>query len=149
MFFSALVCWCLPIVGLFSPCLWILWLESLVTFFRCSSDPTLHIPVWSCLWYHFPLALSPAFFFFFKIPFIFLTQREIESTSKGSGRQRQRSRLPTHQGDLCGAQSQDPKIITWAKSRCPITWATQAPLLLLLLTHDIFALPTKSHFSFW
>ena len=50
-------------------------------------------------------------FTFFKKDFIYLFDRE--STSRGSGSQgRGRSRLPVEQEVLCGALSQDPRIMT-------------------------------------
>ena len=80
--------------------------------------------------------LALCFWFFVLKDFIYLSDRE--STSKWS--RRGRSRLPTEQGAWCGAQSQDPKIMTRAKSRCLANWATHVPLSLhfvfqLLLNH--------------
>ena len=46
----------------------------------------------------------------------------------GRSRGRGRIRLPTEQGAWCGAQSQDPEIMTWAKGRPSTNWATQATL---------------------
>ena len=51
----------------------------------------------------------------FMILFIYLKERE--STSTGRGRGRGKSRLPTEQEAPCGAQSQDPGIMTRAKGR--------------------------------
>ena len=44
-------------------------------------------------------------------------------------RGRGRSRLPTEQGARFGAQSQDPRITTWADGRRLTKWATQATRL--------------------
>ena len=41
-----------------------------------------------------------------------------ECTSRGRGRGRGRSRLLAEQGAQCGAKSQYPRIMTWAKGRC-------------------------------
>lgn len=50
--------------------------------------------------------------------------------SKGSeqehkGRRQGKSRLPTEQGAWCRTPSQDPGIMTWAKGRHLINWATE------------------------
>ena len=66
------------------------------------------------------------------IPFFFLrfylreSEREREIMSRG-GKGRGRSRLPAEQEAQCRTRSQDPGIITWAKGRCLINWATQVP----------------------
>ena len=59
-----------------------------------------------------------------------LFEREQErAQAEGRGR----SRLPTEQGTSCGAQSQDPRIMTWAKGRHLTGWVTQAPLNLIFI----------------
>ena len=65
------------------------------------------------------------FSFFFFEDFTYLFERE--SRQRGS-RRRGRSRLPAKQGTPPGAQSQDPRIVTWAEGRRLTHWATQAPL---------------------
>ena len=52
---------------------------------------------------------------------------ERASTNRWMDRERGRSRLPTEQGAQCGARSQDPGIMTWAKGRRLTHWITQAP----------------------
>ena len=56
------------------------------------------------------------FFLMFFEDFIYLgesrREKESESTSGGRGRGRGRNRLSTEQGAPCGAQSQDPEIMT-------------------------------------
>ena len=47
---------------------------------------------------------------FFKKDFIYLTERE-RAQAKG-GAEGERSRFPTEQGAGCGAQSQDPSMMT-------------------------------------
>ena len=61
------------------------------------------------------------------------------STSRGSGRGRGRagSSLPTEQGAWCGAPSQDPGIMTWAKGRRLTDWATQAPQYIFCLFVEV------------
>ena len=54
---------------------------------------------------------------------------------RGTGRGRGRSRLFTEQGARCGAQSQDPGIVTWAKGRCLTDCATQVPSRTLFSRH--------------
>ena len=44
-----------------------------------------------------------------------------------------RSRLPTEQGAQREAQSQDPRIMTWAKRRGIMDWATQGPFDKILI----------------
>ena len=58
--------------------------------------------------------------------FIYLV-RERENTSRSRGRGRERSRLSTEEEAWCGAQSQDPEIMTWAKDWHLTDWATQTP----------------------
>ena len=64
----------------------------------------------------FWLIWSPFLTFKKYLFYLFDTEREKISTSSWSGRGR--SRLPKEQGAHCGAQSQDPRIMTWAKGRC-------------------------------
>ena len=66
---------------------------------------------------------------FLKKIFIYLWKREF-----CAHRRRWRSRLLAEQGTRCGALSQDPEIMTWAKGRCLTAWATQvSPELFLRL----------------
>ena len=58
------------------------------------------------------------------LPFIW--ERVRESMSWGRGRWRGRGRLPKEQGAWCGARSQDPRIMPWAKGRRLTDWVTQA-----------------------
>ena len=63
--------------------------------------------------------------FFKKTLFIYQRERNRDSESK-VGR-RGRSRSPTEQGARCGAQSQDPAIMTWVEGRSLSGWATRYP----------------------
>ena len=65
--------------------------------------------------------------FLFKDLCIYLTERASAQAGGGADRGRKRSRLPAKQGAQCGAWSQDPGIMTWAKGRCFTDWATQVP----------------------
>ena len=52
-------------------------------------------------------------FFLFKILFIYFKESRVrESTSEDGGRGRGKSRLLAEQGAQCGAQVQDPEIMT-------------------------------------
>ena len=84
-------------------------------------------------WYKFPYwkqqhNLNPVIhilkfiFIFLKILFIYLTERERAAEGEGE------ADFPAEQGAQCGTQSQDPGIMTWAKGRRLIHWATQALL---------------------
>ena len=68
--------------------------------------------------------------FVFKILFIYLRERQRDSKTAWMGRgwREGRSSLPTEQGAQCWAQSQDPRIMTWAEGRRLTDWATQVPL---------------------
>ena len=64
------------------------------------------------------------------------------------GVRRGRSRLPTEQGAQCGAWSQDPKIMTWAKGKCLTNWATQASLSHIFFSQFIVYTYTSQVFCF-
>ena len=72
--------------------------------------------------YHFIL-----FQFIFKDFYLFIWQWESAQAGGVAGRGGGRSRLPTEQRALCGAPSQDPGIMIWAKGRYLIDWATRHP----------------------
>ena len=57
--------------------------------------------------------------------FLFIYLRE--KTNRGKGREKRTSGLPTEQEGQYEAESQDPKIMTWAEGRCLTDWATQVP----------------------
>ena len=64
--------------------------------------------------------------------YLFIWDKERISSREGQkerGIERERSRLPAEQEALCGAWSQDPETMTWAKGQCLTNWATKAPLL--------------------
>ena len=65
------------------------------------------------------------FLFYFILFYLFIWEGARGSTSRGSSRRRGRSRLPTEQGPRCGAQSQDPGIMTCAEGGGLTDWATQ------------------------
>ena len=67
---------------------------------RCLTDCTIQVP----------LKNSSIILFFF-LEFIYLRETEIVTEIAQVGR-RGRSRLPADQGVQCGAQSQDPEIMT-------------------------------------
>jgi len=52
---------------------------------------------------------------------------------KARGGGRGRSRLPAEQGTRCGAQSQDPEIMTWVEGRRLTNWATWVSLTFQIL----------------
>ena len=62
-------------------------------------------------------------FFFFQRFYLFTWER-----AWAEGRGRGRSRFPAGQEAWHWAQSQESKIMTWAKGRCLTNWATQRPL---------------------
>ena len=63
---------------------------------------------------------------FLKILFIYLRERaQARGATEGEG---EAALFPSlKQGSQCGAPSQDPRIMTWAKGRCLMNWATQVP----------------------
>ena len=85
-------------------------------------------------------------FIFFK-DFIYLFERwgergwergwpeRARGRGRGSKRQREGEKLPAEQGVPCRAWFQDLGIMTWAKGRCLIYWATQEPQELIHLTN--------------
>ena len=64
--------------------------------------------------------------FFLKILFIWERERERVSKGRIEGKGEAHSQL-SKEPDM-GAPSQDLEITTWAKGRCLIDWAIQAPL---------------------
>ena len=91
------------------------------TFFMCkwsSCGPLVTMPAslgWPCCTWEI------LFSSFYKVLFIYLRGRKHEWRGRGRGR----SRHPAEQGALSEAWSQDPEIMTWAKSRSLTDWATQ------------------------
>ena len=78
--------------------------------------------------------------FFFLILFTYMRESK-QAWAEGYGERR--SRLPTEQGlppTLHGTWSQDtPRIMTWAKGRCLIHWATghsQEPILIVIKSQE-------------
>ena len=71
---------------------------------------------------------------------LFIWQREWErAQAEGvAGRRRGRSRLPAEQGAQCGAQSQNPEIMTQVKGRFLTGWATHKPLIFYCLRKKLF-----------
>ena len=53
---------------------------------------------------------------------------------RGEGLGRGRNRLSTEQEARFRPQSQDPKIMAWAEGRGLMDWATQAPLIVSIVT---------------
>ena len=80
-------------------------------------------------------------FFGFVFKVLFIWQREYMCTWAG-GSSRGRSRLHAEQGASHGAPSQDPGIMTWAKSSRLTEWANQAPPKKFCYQHFIFSLPS-------
>ena len=66
------------------------------------------------------------FYLFFK-DFIFLFDRERAQAGWVQAEGEGEAASPAEQGARCGAWSQDPEIMTWAKVRLLTDWATQAP----------------------
>ena len=92
----------------------------------------------------YPFSL-PFFFSLFNRFYLFVWQRERAQAGGAADRGRGRNRPSEKQGAWCGAQSQDPRIMTWAEGRRLTDWVTQAPLLPTFLSK----LPGSSfpHFS--
>ena len=69
-------------------------------------------------------------FSFFKRLYLFVWEREHgRGVGGGRGRGKGTSRPSAERGAGCGALSQDPEIMTWAKVRCLTDRVTQVPLI--------------------
>ena len=64
---------------------------------------------------------------FFKKRFYLFESERGRKYKWRKGRGRGKSRLPFEQGARCGAWSQNPEMMTWAKGRHLTAWNTQAP----------------------
>ena len=80
----------------------------------------------------------PEWFGFFFLDFIYLFERERQQIRKsehewGEGQKHKErdKQTPCQAGSQvwCGAQSQNPRIMTWAKGRSLTDWTTQVPFL--------------------
>ena len=69
-----------------------------------------------------------------KILFIHLRERERAKENISGEREKE---VLCKQGTACGAQSQDPGIITWAKGRHFTNWATEGPCWFSHLTENL------------
>ena len=66
---------------------------------------------------------------FLRFLFLFIWQREREREREHKqGEEEREKQAPFEQGVQCGAQSQDPEIMTWSEGRHLTDWATQVPL---------------------
>ena len=77
--------------------------------------------------------------FFFKKD-LFILEREREQERAGRGAERISSRLPIEYGAWCGAQSQDPEIMTWAKIKSQlINWLSHPGALIISAFQSTFS----------